>query len=353
MTIKITVLPGDGIGPEVSEAAEQVLENVAKLFDLQIEATRHAFGGAGVDETGEPLPEATKEACLTSDAVLLGAVGGPKYDEAARQGAPRPEQGLLAIRKAMNLFANLRPSRLFAGLESASPLRPELIAGTDILVVRELTGGLYFGDRKEGDSFAQDSLPYSREEVERVARAGFDAAMLRGKKLTSVDKANVLATSRLWRQVVDDLAADYPEVEVEHILVDAMAMHLVTKPAHFDVVVTENLFGDILSDELSAVVGSIGLAPSASLGTPGAPGLYEPIHGSAPDIAGQGIANPMGAILSTAMLLRYSLGEEMAASAIETAVQKTLSDGIRTKDLGGDAGTAMVTDAVLERLAGV
>ena len=350
MTYTITVLPGDGIGPEVTAAAETVLAAVAKRFDLDIATKSMPFGGAGIDETGEPLPGDTRAACLASDAVLLGAVGGPKYDAAAREGAPRPEQGLLALRKAMNLFANLRPSRLFPGLEGASPLRPELIAGTDILVVRELTGGLYFGDRQEGSSFAQDTLPYSREEVERLVRAGFEAARLRGKKLTSVDKSNVLATSRLWRTVVDDLSAEYTDIEVEHVLVDAMAMHLVTKPSSFDVVVTENLFGDILSDELSSIVGSIGLAPSASLGTPGTPGLYEPIHGSAPDIAGQGVANPLGTILSTAMLLRYSLGQEDAAVCIEDAVEAVLDAGLRSKDLGGDAGTEEVTRAVLERV---
>ena len=352
MTYTITVLPGDGIGPEVTAAAETVLAAVAKRFDLDITTKAMPFGGAGIDETGEPLPGDTRAACLASDAVLLGAVGGPTYDAAAREGAPRPEQGLLALRKAMNLYANLRPSRLFPGLDGASPLRPELIAGTDILVVRELTGGLYFGERREGSNFAQDTLPYSREEVERLVRAGFEAARLRGKKLTSVDKANVLATSRLWRNVVDELSAEYTDVEVEHVLVDAMAMHLVTKPSSFDVVVTENLFGDILSDELSSIVGSIGLAPSASLGAPGTPGLYEPIHGSAPDIAGQGVANPLGTILSTAMLLRYSLGQEDAAVCIEDAVEGVLEAGLRSKDLGGDAGTEEVTRAVLERVRG-
>ena len=252
----------------------------------------------------------------------------------------------------MGLYANLRPSRLFAGLEDASPLRPERAAGTDVLIVRELTGGVYFGEKREGTDAASDLMPYSREEVERVARVAFEAARGRRGRLVSVDKANVLATSRLWRAVVEEVAADYADVTLTHALVDAMAMHLVTHPSDYDVIVTENLFGDVLSDELSAVVGSLGVAPSASLGAPGAPGLYEPIHGSAPDIAGRGIANPVGAILSAALLLRHSGGDEAAAARIERAVAAVIARGPRTPDLGGSARTADVTEAVLAALQG-
>ncbi|MEM6746919.1 MAG: 3-isopropylmalate dehydrogenase [Pseudomonadota bacterium] len=351
MSLTIAVLPGDGIGPEVTSAALRVLGRVCANQGVYLEAKPHPFGGAGIDAVGEPLPASTKNACLSADAVLLGAVGGPSYDKAARdEGAPRPEAGLLALRKEMGLFANLRPSRIFAGLEDASPLRKEIVQETDILIVRELTGGIYFGERQEGDAQATDLMPYSRQEVDRVARVAFEAAKKRRGRLASVDKANVLATSRLWRKTVDAVAADYPDIAVEHVLVDAMAMHLVTRPADFDVVVTENLFGDVLSDELSAIVGSIGLAPSASLGVPGKPGLYEPIHGSAPDIAGQGIANPLGAILSSAMLLRHSADMIDAATSIEMAVSHALERGLRTKDLGGQAGTEEATEAVLSAL---
>ncbi|GGY36409.1 3-isopropylmalate dehydrogenase [Parvularcula lutaonensis] len=348
--MKVVILPGDGIGPEVCETAVTVLRAACASSNIALDTEEHAFGGAAIDQYGDPLPPATLEACLGADAVLLGAVGGPRYDEAAKKGAPRPEAGLLALRREMGLFANLRPSRLFEGLEEASPLRKSVVADTDILVVRELTGGLYFGEREEGSDRALDRLPYSREEVERVARTAFEAARGRKGLLTSVDKANVLATSRLWRGVVEDVHKSYPDVRLEHVLVDAMAMHLVTHPSRFDVVVTENLFGDILSDELSAVVGSIGLAPSASLGEAGKPGLYEPIHGSAPDIAGLGIANPIGAILSAAMLLRHSAGEETAAASIEAAVAWCLADGLRTHDLGGSASTKDALDAVLSAL---
>ncbi|MEM6914114.1 MAG: 3-isopropylmalate dehydrogenase [Pseudomonadota bacterium] len=351
MSLQITVLPGDGIGPEVTSAALRVLGRVCADSGVDLEAKPYPFGGAGIDAHGDPLPAATKEACLSTDAVLLGAVGGPTYDQAAREhGAPRPELGLLSLRKAMGLFANLRPSRIFPGLEDASPLRKEIVLETDILVVRELTGGVYFGERQEGEEIATDLMPYSREEVDRVARVAFEAAKKRRGRLASVDKANVLATSRLWRKTVDGLTTDYPDIAIEHVLVDAMAMHLVTKPTAFDVVVTENLFGDVLSDELSAIVGSIGLAPSASLGEPGSPGLYEPIHGSAPDIAGLGIANPIGAILSGAMLLRHSADMDEAATAIEDAVCKALAAGLRTKDLGGQAGTEEATEAILSAL---
>lgn len=350
MTLNVTVLPGDGVGPEVTDVAVRVLSAACQAEGIDLRAQTRDFGGAAIDASGTPLPDATREACLASGAVLLGAVGGPKWDEAAKSGGPRPEQGLLAIRQAMGLYANLRPSRLFPGLTGASPLRPEVVEGTDVLIVRELTGGVYFGEHSEGTDRACDLMPYSRKEVARVALVAMAAAKGRSGRLTSVDKANVLATSRLWRTVVDELAAQDPGVTVEHVLVDAMAMHLVTRPASFDVVVTENLFGDILSDELSAIVGSVGLAPSASLGAPGTPGLYEPIHGSAPDIAGQGIANPIGAVLSAAMLLRHSGGHEAAALRMEHAVEKALGAGLRTRDLGGDATTEDAEQAVLRYL---
>ncbi|NNU16870.1 3-isopropylmalate dehydrogenase [Parvularcula sp. ZS-1/3] len=350
MSLSVCILPGDGIGPEVTASAVRVLQQVCENAGTSLETASQPFGGAAIDTTGEPLPPATLEACKAADGVLLGAVGGPQYDAAARAGAPRPEQGLLALRQEMGLFANLRPSRLFPTLEGASPLREKIVRGTDILVVRELTGGLYFGDRREGDEEALDTLPYSRAEIERVAWTAFEAARGRRGKLCSVDKANVLASSRLWRKVIDDVSADFPEVEVKHVLVDAMAMHLVTRPSSFDVVVTENLFGDILSDELSAVVGSIGLAPSASLGAPDTPGVFEPIHGSAPDIAGTGKANPIGTILSAAMLLRFAAGMEDAAKSIEDAVETVLREGLRPFDLGGTAGTEDVTAAILKAL---
>lgn len=350
MTLTVTILPGDGVGPEVTGVAERVLSAVCRAESIELRTRAHDFGGAAIDACGEPLPDETKAACLESGAVLLGAVGGPKWDEAAKTGGPRPEKGLLAIRSAMGLFANLRPSRLFPGLTGASPLRAEIVEGTDILIVRELTGGVYFGDKSEGTDKASDLMPYSRAEVARVALVAFEAAKGRSGRVTSVDKANVLATSRLWRTVVDELAAHEPKVGVDHVLVDAMAMHLVTRPTSFDVVVTENLFGDVLSDELSAIVGSVGLAPSASLGKAGKPGLYEPIHGSAPDIAGQGIANPIGAVLSAAMLLRHSGGHEAGATRIEHAVERALGAGLRTRDLGGDATTQDAEAAILSRL---
>ncbi len=344
--MRVVLLPGDGIGPEVTAAAVRVLAAACEVEGIALVTEAHPFGGAGIDAAGDPLPAPTRAACLSADAVLLGAVGGPKWDAAAKKGGPRPEAGLLGLRAAMGLYANLRPSRLFPGLEDASPLREDRVTGTDVLIVRELTGGVYFGDKQEGAEAASDLMPYSRAEVERVARVAFEAARSRRRRLASVDKANVLATSRLWRRTIGEVAADYPDVELAHVLVDAMAMHLVTRPASFDVIVTENLFGDVLSDELSAVVGSIGLAASASLGAAGTPGLYEPIHGSAPDIAGTGRANPAGAILSAAMLLRHSGGAEGAARRTERAVEGALKRE-RTPDLGGTATTEGFTEAVL------
>ncbi len=334
MTFTIAYLPGDGVGPEVSEVARRVMLRAAGLFGVGLEFREHDFGGAAIDRHGDPFPPATKKACLEANAVLLGAVGGPKWD----QGGPRPEAGLLALRKALGVYANLRPTRVLPGKENLSPLRPERAANVDLLIVRELTGGLYFGERVEGSDAASDTCVYSKSEIERVARIAFEAARRRRKKLTSVDKANVLATGRLWRKTVTDMQArDYPDVALDHVLVDAMAMKLIQQPSAFDVILTENMFGDILSDEASVIAGSIGLAPSASIGD-GAAGLYEPIHGSAPDIAGQDKANPAGTILSAAMLFRFSLNHEEAARAIERAVEEAINAGFGTADLGGKDG---------------
>tara|TARA_R100001129_G_scaffold116934_2_gene80704 strand:+ start:737 stop:1816 length:1080 start_codon:yes stop_codon:yes gene_type:complete len=346
VTHKIVLLPGDGIGPEVAAAARAVLEAVAAEHALSLVFTTHDFGGCAIDAHGDPFPEKTKSACLSADAVFLGAVGGPKWEG----GGPRAEAGLLALRTELGTFANLRPITLFDGLEALSPLKPERVVGTDLLIVRELTGGIYFGKRQEGDENATDECAYSRGEVERIARIAFEAARGRDGRVTSVDKANVLATSRLWRKTVVALRdAEFPDVELDHVLVDAMAMKLIERPSAFDVILTENMFGDILSDEASVIAGSIGLAPSASLSlTHG--GLFEPIHGSAPDIAGQGKANPIGAILSAAMLLRHALGEEAAASTIERAVAKCLAEGVSTADVGGNATTQEVAQAVCERI---
>ncbi|MEM9988682.1 MAG: 3-isopropylmalate dehydrogenase [Pseudomonadota bacterium] len=345
MSFDIALLPGDGIGPEVTKAAVTVLTAVCEQEDIDIKTAEYDFGGAGIDACGEPLPQDTLQACLAADAVFLGAIGGPKWDG----GAKRPEAGLLALRKELNVFANLRPLQLFENLADMSPLRADRVAGTNILIVRELTGGLYFGTREEGTRAASDAMTYTEEEVARVARIAFEAAQGRRGKLASVDKANVLATSRLWRHVVTEMHKDYPDVELEHVLVDAMAMHLIQNPSRFDVVVTENLFGDILSDEASVIAGSIGLLGSASLGE-GPRGLYEPIHGSAPDIAGQGKANPVGAILSVAMLLRHSLHAETAARRVEQAVEVITSKGVRTGDIGGTATTQEVADAVAKEV---
>jgi 3-isopropylmalate dehydrogenase len=342
---RIAVLPGDGIGPEVTAPALEVLARLGEL-----ETVEHPFGGAAIDAHGTPLPDATLAACRDSDAVLLAAVGGPKWDTTDPD-APRPEQGLLGLRKGLGLFANLRPVRPLEALYESSPLRRERIEGTDLLVVRELTGGIYFGAKTRSDSDASDLCHYTVAEVERIARTAFEAAHARRNHVTSVDKANVLETSRQWREVVTRVhAEDFPDVELAHLLVDNAAMQLVARPADFDVIVTENLFGDILSDEAAMLTGSIGMLPSASLGEPGAPGLFEPVHGSAPDIAGTGAANPLAMFLSAALMLRHGLGRHEEASAVESAVDRALENGLRTADLGGDATTEQAKRAVLDHL---
>lgn len=347
MTKKIAYLPGDGVGPEVAGAARLVSEATAAKFSVALEFMEHDFGGVAIDNHGDPFPEATQNACRDADAILLGAVGGPKWD-----GAPkRPEQGLLALRKELGLFANLRPVKIFKGHEDKSPLKADRAAGVDMLFVRELTGGIYFGDRKEGDDFATDECAYSKAEVERVARVAFEAAGNRSGRVVSVDKANVLATSRLWRKAVIGLRdAEFPNVDLAHELVDAMAMKLIQGPARFDVILTENMFGDILSDEASVIAASIGLAPSASIGA-GKAGLYEPIHGSAPDIAGEDKANPVGAILSAAMMFRISLGAPALADAIDAAVENALAEGHGTADIGGADGCERFAGRIVDALA--
>ena len=327
---KITLLKGDGIGPEIVNQAVKVLDKAAEKFGFTVTYDEALLGGCAIDATGVPLPEETVAKCKASDSVLLGAVGGPKWD--SQPGNNRPEAGLLGIRGALGLFANLRPSVIFGPLKSASPIKDEIIGDNmDIMIVRELTGGIYFGERGRDDDSAWDTEKYSVAEVERIARVAFDMAMKRNKKLTSVDKANVLESSRLWRQTVINVSKDYPEVELNHMYVDNCAMQLVRNPKQFDVIVTSNIFGDILSDEASMIAGSIGMLASASL-SGGKLGLYEPIHGSAPDIAGKGIANPLATILSVAMMLRYSLAQPEAAEAIEAAVAKVLETD-RTPDI--------------------
>lgn len=335
MQAKITLLPGDGIGPEVVNEGIKVLNAVAEKFGHTFEFTSALIGGIAIDETGSPLPDDTIAACEAADAVLLGAVGGPKWDNPTA--AVRPEQGLLKIRKTLKLFANIRPVKIYPALADSSTLKPEIISNVDMIIIRELTGGLYFGQpqgRQDTDNgrAAVDTLYYTEQEIERLVRVGFELAKNRRKKLTSVDKANVLASSRLWREVAHEVRRDYPDIAYEDILVDACAMHLIRRPGDFDVIVTENMFGDILSDEASMLAGSMGMLPSASLAE-GAKGLYEPIHGSAPDIAGQGIANPLATILSAAMLLRTSLGLHAEADAIERTVDTFLAEGYRTRDL--------------------
>jgi 3-isopropylmalate dehydrogenase len=339
----VVTLPGDGIGPEVLASALAVLEAVAP----DLEYDEQPFGGAAIDAHGSALTDETLEACKGADAVLLAAVGGPKWDSTDPD-APRPEQGLLALRKGLGLYANLRPVRPFAALLEASPLRPELIKGTDLLVVRELTGGIYFGEKTRTNRHASDLCEYSVEEIERIARTAFEAARSR---VTSVDKMNVLETSRLWREVVTRVhSEEFPNVELEHQLVDSAAMKLVAAPRHFDVILTENMFGDILSDEAAMLTGSLGMLPSASLGGDG-PGLFEPVHGSAPDIAGTGKANPLAMILSAALMLRHGFAREDTAAAVESAVDRALAGGLRTADLGGSATTAEATEAVLKEIS--
>jgi 3-isopropylmalate dehydrogenase len=340
---RIVALPGDGIGPEIMAPALELLHAVA-----EVEVSEHVFGGASIDAHGSALTDDVLAACRGADAVLLAAVGGPKWDSTDPH-APRPEQGLLGLRKGLGLYANLRPVRPLPALYDSSPLRRERIEGTDLLVVRELTGGIYFGEKQRTPTGAVDVCSYSVEEVERIARVAFEAAAGRSGRVASVDKANVLETSRLWREVVTRIAADYDGLELEHVLVDNAAMQLVANPAAFDVILTENMFGDILSDEAAMITGSIGMLPSASLGGDG-PGLFEPVHGSAPDIAGQGIANPLAMFLSVALLLRHGLGLEAEAAQVESAVDRSVADGLRTRDLGGTATTVEAAAAVLSRL---
>jgi len=350
----IVALPGDGIGPEIVAATRRLLGELGRF-----EFEEHPIGGASIDELGTPLSDDVLESCRRSDAVLLGAVGGPRWDS-TDPAAPRPEQGLLGLRKGLDLYANLRPVKPIPALIDASPLRPERIAGTDLLVVRELTGGIYFGAKRRDDDTALDECVYTTAEIERIAETAFDAARRRGApgrrpRVTSVDKANVLETSRLWREVISAMAESIDDVELDHLLVDNAAMQLVSDPARFDVIVTENMFGDILSDEAAMLTGSLGMLPSASLGDDG-PGVFEPVHGSAPDIAGQGVANPLATFLSAAMMLRHGLGETPAAERIETAVERALDDGLRTADLHTGAegerqvGTEEMTDAVIAAL---
>jgi len=348
-TYKIVLLPGDGVGPEVIASARAVLHIIGDFYDHQFEFAEHLIGGAGIDNGGDPLPQATIDACLAADGVLLGAVGGPQWDGGPR----RPEEGLLGLRKAMGLFANLRPLQVSPVMAHRSPLKKEIVEGVDLIVFRELTGGVYFGEKTRTDTMASDMCVYTVEEIERITRAAFRTALQRRGKVTSVDKANVMETSRLWREVVTRIhAEDFPQVELKHALVDSMAMHLIQRPRDYDVILTENMFGDILSDEISVLGGSIGLLPSASLGS-GGPGLFEPIHGSAPDIAGQDLANPVGTILSAAMLLRHGLGLEDEASSIEAAVAAVLAAGATTADLGGELGTRAASEAIIDAIRAI
>lgn len=344
MVLKIIVLPGDGIGPEVTEQAVLVLQSVAEAFGHQLEVQNKLIGGAALTACNDPLPPDTIAACLASSAVLLGAVGSPAFDH--NPGHLRPEAGLLRIRRELGAYANLRPAVFFSALEDCSPLRPEIVRGTDMMIVRELLGGAYFGEPRSiegtpGSRVAINTMRYGEDEIERIARVAFDLAMKRRRKVLSVDKANVLECSRLWREVVTRVAKDYPEVKLGHQYVDSAAMLLVQRPTEFDVILTENMFGDILSDQAGGVVGSLGLLASASIGGP--VGLYEPVHGSAPDIAGKGIANPLGAILSVAMMLRHSFHLEREAVCVEIAVSATLSQGARTADLAGKTHSAIST----------
>lgn len=347
--MKVIILPGDGIGPEVTREAISVLTKVASAFGLEIETEHHLIGGIAIREKGAPFPEETRSACLKSDAVFLGAVGTPEFDHLPPH--ERPEVGLLELRKALGGFANLRPSKAIPALIDSSPLRREIFEGTDLLIVRELLGGLYFGLPRgfdENRAGGYNTMRYSVEEIERVTRVAFDAALGRKKKVTSVDKANVLETSQIWRETVNRIAADYPDVELEHLFVDACAMHLVTAPTQFDVILTENLFGDILSDEAAVLTGSLGMLASATIGSD--IGLYEPVHGSAPQIAGKNIANPLGTIASAALLLRYSAKNEAAAVAIEDAIEAVLNEGSRTADVAPDGYEKLASTGEMGRL---
>ena len=346
---KIVLLPGDGVGPEVIAATKAVLQVIGDFYDHDFQFSEHLIGGAAIDAVQNPLPQDTIDACLASDGVLLGAVGGPKWDGETL----RPEQGLLAIRKAMGLFANLRPLQVSPVMAHRSPLKKEIVEGVDLIVFRELTGGVYFGDKGRTEDGAYDVCSYSVAEIERVTRAAFKIALQRRGKVTSVDKANVMQTGQLWREVVTRIhAEEFPQVELKHALVDSMAMHLIQRPRDYDVILTENMFGDILSDEISVLGGSIGLLPSASLGS-GGPGLFEPIHGSAPDIAGKDLANPVGTILSAAMLLRHGLGLEDEAGSIEAAVAAVLAAGATTADLGGELGTRAAAEAIIDAIRAI
>ncbi|RWZ60857.1 3-isopropylmalate dehydrogenase [Halobacillus fulvus] len=346
----IVLLPGDGIGPEVTKAAKGVLEAVAERYQHTFSFENQDIGGAAIDQQGTPLPEDTVEACKKADAVFLGAVGGPKWDQLP--GHMRPEKGLLGIRKQLGLFANLRPVKAFDQLLHASPLKHSVVADSDLLIVRELTGGLYFGEPRERRNNGQsvvDTLAYERFEIERIVDKAFQSARVRRKHLTSVDKANVLESSRMWREVVEEKKAEYPDVEVEHMLVDAAAMKLVTNPSYFDVIVTENMFGDILSDEASVLTGSLGMLPSASVREDGV-GLFEPVHGSAPDIAGQDKANPLASILSVAMLLKHSFGMEEEAEQVEKAVQEVLESGYHTADIDLKGGQVVSGSVIAKKV---
>jgi len=347
--MKVTILPGDGIGPEVTREAVAVLKAATDDFGISIETEERLVGGAAIKAKASPLPDETLNACLSSDAVLLGAVGSPEYDDLPPE--RRPEKGLLALRKALGGFANLRPAKAVKALIDSSPLRREIFEGTDLLIVRELLGGLYFGEPRgfdEGRTGGYNTMRYSVSEIERVARVAFESARGRRKKVTSVDKANVLETSQIWRETVTRVGKDYPDVELEHLFVDACAMHLVTAPTQFDVILTENLFGDILSDEAAVLTGSLGMLASATIGSD--IGLYEPVHGSAPQIAGKNIANPLGTIASAAMLLRYSAKNEAAAAAIENAIEQVLDEGYRTADISVEGYPKLVSTDTMGRL---
>jgi 3-isopropylmalate dehydrogenase len=348
---KIAVLKGDGIGPEVIDSALEVLNTISQLYGVKFEYREGLIGGIAIDETGDPLPEETLELCLNSDAVLLGAVGGPKWDNLPQN--KKPERGLLKIRKALNLYANLRPVKVFDALVDSSPLKPEVVKGTDLLVVRELVSGIYYGEprgiyEENGKKCGKNTMKYCEDEIERVTRKAFEIARKRKKKLTSVDKANVLDVSALWREVVNRVAKDYPDVELEHLYVDNAAMQLIRRPSTFDVIVTGNIFGDILSDEAGVLPGSLGMLPSASIGDKYA--LYEPVHGSAPDIAGQGIANPIATILSAAMMLKYSFNMDEAAELIEKAIEETLNQGYRTADIYSEGTIKVDTKGMTQKI---